>query len=105
MKFFPQDKIHEARAYAMAGGQALHVCSSSFVGPNAPDCFKRGKEFAHLLDQNLDRLKFTARRLGVRIVFIDREGSDSQHVDLCGAPLERAKKMCGETESQIALQL
>jgi hypothetical protein len=75
--------------YSKAGGQALHL--HNMVGPNAPGCFKRdvanGGNVAHLFDMDKERLVKTARKLGVRVIHIDREGTDKQHIDLCGKPL------------------
>jgi hypothetical protein len=57
---------------------------------------ERGEYIAHLFDQNLERLEKTARRLGINIVVIEKPGTDSQHVDLCGRPLRRALAEIGE---------
>jgi hypothetical protein len=91
VKFFEQRELKAAFLHAEQGGQALHLCrSAQFVGPSAPACFKRSKQFAHLIDHDVDRLMATARRLGVRVVKVERGGRPGQHVDLCGKPLERA---------------
>lgn len=55
---------------------------------------RRCEDIAHLFDLDTERLKTTARLLGVRVVYIDREGTDSQHIDLCGNPLKTALEMC-----------
>jgi hypothetical protein len=91
MKRFEQRDILRAYAHAAAGGQALHVCESRpFVTDSAPGCFRRSAQFAHLIDLDEKRLRDTARRLGVRVIRIERRGERAQHVDLCGKPLERA---------------
>ena len=59
-------------------------------GWGGPACFRRAKEFAHLFDQDAERLVATARRLGVRRVVVSRRGQPQQHVDLCGGPLRKA---------------
>lgn len=46
---------------------------------------------AHLFDQDIDRLRKTAKMLGVRVVKVEHEGTYKQHVNLCSNPLERAK--------------
>jgi len=43
---------------------------------------------AHLFDQDKDRLFKKAKKLGIRRVYIDDEGADGQHLDLCGRPLK-----------------
>lgn len=92
MKQFAQNELRAAYAHAAAGGQALHVCDArQFVTAAAPACFRRAREFAHLIDANRARLEATARKLGVRVVKVERPGRVGQHVDLVGKPLERAK--------------
>lgn len=90
MKIFLQREILAAYQHARAGGQALHLCSASFCGPNAPQVFRSGSQFAHLFDQDLDRLIRTVRMLGVRKIVPQHVGTDRQHVDLCRGPLDRA---------------
>lgn len=88
---FQQRDIREARAHALAGGIAVHL--HCFVFPNSPQCFKaavkRGEEIAHVFGQDADELKEIARAMGVRVLFIDKPGTASQHLDLCGAPLKK----------------
>lgn len=73
-----------------AGGQALEVWDKSFTyTPTAPRCF-RGKNFAKLYDQDEQRLIATARRLGVRVIQVDRPGQIYQHIDLVGRPMQKA---------------
>ncbi len=106
MKLFTAMQIREAIAFAKAGGQALHVWQP-MAGVNhffwdesaAPECFRKaarsGKPFAHLFDQDVERLRDTARTLGVNVIKVDRPGEDRQHVDLCGRPLDRAIALVG----------
>lgn len=102
MKRFEQRQLRLALAHAETGGQALHVCNTRQCGvdlmPGAPQCFKRSKQFAHLFDQNRERLRATARKLGVRVIFVDRSGTTRQHIDLCGRPLERALAIASAVE-------
>ncbi len=78
---------------ARRGRQALHVWRANHIPSTAPDCFRRAwpGPWAHLLDTDADRLRATARRLGIRQVFLHHEGRGQwQHVDLCGLPLAKA---------------
>lgn len=93
MKRFDQRQLLAAYAHAKSGGQALHVCDvAPFITKRTPGCFRRSAQFAHLFDQNLCRLKATARHLGVRVLKVERVGEIGQHIDLCGQPLARAIK-------------
>lgn len=95
MKIFQQMELHEAYAHAEAGGQALHLMSGRFAHLRAdtPNCFKGRREIAHLFDRDKARLIETAKRFGVRVIKVEREGDPMrQHIDLCGKPLERARK-------------
>lgn len=97
MKLFQTRQIREAWAYAMADGQALHLMTGQWARcMTGPTCFRNASEFAHLFDQNADRLRETAVSLGVKVIVVSKPGTESQHVDLCGAPLKRAKAMCQE---------
>jgi hypothetical protein len=100
MKLFPRRQIREAMAHAGAGGQALHVMGGSFayLRPDTPSCFKGRSEIAHLFDQNRDRLIKTAKRFGVRVIKVERDGGEGQHIDLCGKPLERAQNLAKQIE-------
>ena len=94
MRRFETMEIAAAREHAMRGGQALHMMTGEWAkGWGGPQCFRRAKEFAHLFDQDTDRLTTTARRLGVNQVYVHKRGSSGQHVDLCGPPLRRAIAM------------
>ena len=59
-----------------------------------PACFHRARKWAHLMDLNRERLVETAIRLGVKKIVVANEGLRGQHIDLCGAPLEKAIKEC-----------
>lgn len=93
MKAFSFGGIKEALEHAAAGGQALHLFDPRpFVRRSTPRCFRSAKEAAHLFDADAERLEATAKRLGVRVVKIERRGQRrGQHVDLIGAPLRKAK--------------
>lgn len=96
MKRFTMRELEDAIAHAAAGGVALHT--HRFIGDRkkAPRCFvaavDRGEDIAHLFDMNEVRLCATARRLGVRVIVVERSGTNRQHIDLCGAPLRKALK-------------
>lgn len=100
MKHFEQMEIEEAIAHAAEGGQALHTHRIIVDWQKAPGCFKRevraGRDIAHLFDQDEDRLRKTARRLGVRVIVVERRGRPGQHIDLCSGPLRRALAECQE---------
>jgi hypothetical protein len=84
-----------ARDHAAEGGQALHVWDPDPADyPDAPGVFKRNRPWAHLLDQDLVRLQRTARELGVKVIKVGHPKRKSQHIDLCGKPLERAVAEC-----------
>ena len=91
MKYFPMRQLAAAVAHAEAGEQALHVHNFTHVGHAY---FRRYREAAHLFDQDEERLRRTARSLGVNIIRVEKPGTPRQHIDLCGRPLERAKLMC-----------
>lgn len=93
---FEERELHEARAHAMAGGQALHMMSGryAYLRPDTPNCFKGRGQIAHLFDQSIPRLAATAKKLGVRVIKIERASTPSQHIDLCGKPLARALALC-----------
>lgn len=97
MKLFTQKQLREARDCAAQGEQALHIFKA-YAAPGAPAVFRRHKEWAHLFDQDEERLIKTVKRLGVRVIKVERRGQPLQHIDLCGKPLERAKAQCEEDE-------
>lgn len=94
MRHFAMMEIHDAIKYAQAGGQALHLHTINASRP----LFKRYPVIAHLFDKDRDRLTATVKRLGVRVVRVERPDTDRQHVDLCGRPLEKAKAECEVAE-------
>lgn len=87
MKQFEMMQPHDAIKYASEGGQALHLHTINAGHP----LFRRYPEIAHLFDMDAERLTATVKRLGVRVVKIERPGTNRQHIDLCGRPLEKAK--------------
>lgn len=98
MRIFTFWDVEEAKAYSREGGQALHLHSIIVNWDRAPNCFKaavnKGQPIAHLFDMDKGRLVRTARKLGVRAIFIDLEDEgERQHIDLCGGPLFKAIKM------------
>jgi hypothetical protein len=92
MKTFQQREIREAVLFAVSGEQALHLMDGGFayLRSDTPNCFKGRDQLAHLFDQDRERLISTVKRLGVRVIRVEREGTPKQHIDLCGAPLRRA---------------
>lgn len=82
-------QYREALACAAEGGQALFV--HAWHGPSRIKCFDGAPWIGKLFDQDRARLAATARRLGVRIVKVDRAGEPGQHIDLVGRPLQRAR--------------
>lgn len=91
-------ELREAEAFALAGGQALHLHRVIVNRARAPRCFvravDRGEDIAHLFDQDAVRLVRTAHALGVRVINVERRGGPGQHIDLCGLPLRRALSQC-----------
>jgi hypothetical protein len=98
VKHFECRDVDEAQDYAEEGGQALHTHQVIVDWEKAPGCFKRevnaGRDIAHLFDRDVARLVATVRRLGVKVVVVERRGQRGQHVDLCGAPLRKALAEC-----------
>lgn len=67
MKIFLQREIREAYAAAAAGGVALHICDSAGLVPaSAPGCFRRSAQFAHMFDQDYNRMPGQGDRKGQR---------------------------------------
>lgn len=93
MRRFETMEMMEAVKYALDGGQALHVMMWS-AGMKAPLCFRGHKQIGHLLDQDAVRLVDTAKRLGVNITKVGYTGTQRQHIDLCGMPLQIALREC-----------
>lgn len=93
---FGKHENEEAVAHAKSGGVALHVYEPSHElrsRKTTPRAFKRNRLWAHLFDLNKERLMKLAKKLGVRRIYIHHEGTNRQHVDLCGSPLIRAIDM------------
>lgn len=65
----------------------------AYMRDDTPSCFKGRRQIAHLFDQDKARLVRTAKRFGVRVILVEREGTHQQHIDLCGKPLERALEL------------
>ena len=101
MKVFQERELKQALAHAASGGQAIHLMSGryAYLRSDTPNCFKGREIIAHLFDQDVQRLVKTIRRLGVRSVRVERTGTDRQHVDLCGKPLERALELARPAEA------
>jgi hypothetical protein len=95
VKIFQQRELLAAYAHAAAGGQALHLMNGNFayLQTRTPKCFHNRTVIAHLFDQNHERLIGTAKRLGVRVIKVEHAGSERQHIDLCGKPLDRAVRL------------
>lgn len=92
IKVFEMLEIEEAYACALAGGQALHL--HNIVFDHSPQCFRtavetRGEWIAHLFDQNAWRLMELAKRCGINVIYIDKQGSPRQHIDFCGNALQK----------------
>jgi hypothetical protein len=106
MKLFEIRELRQAVDYAVAGNQALHLHNIIVNPRQAPQCFVRaienGEYIAHLFDMDEERLIKTARKLGVRVIKVERKGTPSQHIDLCGVPLVKAMTMCESPEEYRA---
>lgn len=95
------DTLHRAVEYAADGHQGLYpYASEPRRYPNAPKCFRVTDKWAYLFDQDLIRLKITARQLGIRKIVVDHLGDRYQHIDLCGMPLQKALEICAQREEQ-----
>lgn len=107
MKAFCQMEVEEAVAEADGGGQALHLHRIIVDRDRAPRCFvaaiDRGEPIAHLFDRDEKRLIATAKGFGVKVIFIDRRGTESQHIDLCGGPMWKAIRTCENQEKVKAI--
>lgn len=86
MRTFEMREIREAKEYAKRGGQSLHLHNLTAGHP----LFRRYKTIAHLFDADKERLVKTAKALGVKVIKVERENEDGQHIDLCGRPLTKA---------------
>jgi hypothetical protein len=84
-------ELREAVSHAQAGGIAVHL--HKIVFPHSPKCFKdavkRGEYIAHVFGLDKQELARLGRQMGVRVIYIDKEGTERQHIDMCGAPLRK----------------
>ena len=102
MKLFEGHREYRAALeMAAAGGQALFL--HPWGAPSHIRCFNGVRWIGKLFDRDRSRLVTTGRRLGVRVIVVDREGQESQHIDLVGRPLERAKGLCTHESSVEAV--
>lgn len=99
MKIFQHRELLEAYKYVAEGGQALHLWTKEAIKiwkqgapEHIPSCFQKTKRWAHLMDLDKERLVETAKRLGVKVIKVAQKGRRSQHIDLCGKPLDKAIK-------------
>lgn len=97
MRVYSTMEVDEAIAHAAIGGQSLHLHRVIPDRARAPACFvravDRGEFIAHLFDLDRARLLATAKTLGVRVLYVDRDGTGRQHIDLCAGPLRKAYKL------------
>lgn len=91
MKIFQRMQLHKAIEYAAGGGVAIHL--HNIVFPKSPKCFRdavaRGESIAHVFGQDRQQLVSIAKRMGVRVIVVERQGTSRQHVDMCGKPLKK----------------
>lgn len=78
------NELGDAFKHAEAGAQVLYI--------------RRVAEAAWLIDHNIDRLILTARRLGIRRIYVGRRGLAGQHIELKGRPYVRAIEECRTPE-------
>lgn len=109
MRVFGTMEVREAVAHAAGGGQALHLHAIIPDRSRAPRCFvaavDRGEPIAHLFDLDRERLLATAKKCGVRVLHIDRDGTDRQHIDLCSGPLRKAYTMLDSGQADKLAEL
>lgn len=97
IKTFKMREIEEAIAFAAEDHThlALHLHRIIVDRDKAPKCFVRavdkGEDIAHLFCQSITKLVMTAKRFGVKVIVVERQGTPNQHIDLCGGPLAKAK--------------
>lgn len=105
VRVFQQRELPAAYAYAGEGGQAVHLMAERFahLRSDTPSCFKGRGQVAHFFDQDKARLVATAKRLGVRVIRVEREGTPRQHIDLCGGPLAKALALASAHEKAPGL--
>lgn len=107
LRVFEFREIEEAVAYAAAGGFAVHLHRVIVNRAKAPRCFvqavDRGEDIAHLFGQDEPALVALVRRLGVKVVVVERRGTPNQHVDLVGGPLRKAIEMAARTAAETPI--
>lgn len=103
MRVFLDLDVEAAIVCAAEGGQALHL--HSWVPDTAHRVFReakaRGEPIAHLFDRDRERLVATARSLGVRVIYVDKDGTYNQHIDLAGRPLRQCRGRIAESDVQL----
>ena len=85
-RYFSMMELHEARAHARAGGIAVHHTGFPF---------RKWPFTAHLFAQDNASLVAAIRRTGANPKWIQYPGTEDEHFDLMGGPLERAMAVCG----------
>ncbi|MGH7562276.1 MAG: hypothetical protein ACRENB_14795 [Gemmatimonadales bacterium] len=89
-RYFGTREVKEARAWAAAGGIAVHE-----------NLFRsRGRRTAHLLAENEEALVGAAVDVGCEWWWIQR--TRTVHFDLVEAQLERALERCAEARARTA---
>jgi hypothetical protein len=91
MNKYAEREVVAAIKHAKNGGQALHLYKAIPLS-KIPNCFKKTDEWGHLIDKDKVRLIETAKRLGVIKIKVDGEDTRTQHINLCGKPLQEAIK-------------
>ena len=91
MRHFSCAYIISAMKYALDGGQALHTFRTYEQDRTRE---QRHGTRAHLIDHDTQRLRQTARALGIPDPVVNLEGTRLQHVELYGDALDRALKSC-----------
>lgn len=94
-RIFQYREVREAKAFAEAGGIAIHVCFLLAADADAPQVF-RGRRFAHMFGPDEATLTEAAVSIGCKPSWVQRPGKKVSylHFDLVGQPLERALKRC-----------
>lgn len=104
IQVFQQREAREAVAFALQGNVAIHLHRIIPDRKRAPGCFvkavDRGEDIAHVFGQDAGYLRALARCVGVKIVYVHHEGTEEQHVDLCGRPLRKLLDTIREAETE-----
>ena len=93
MKHYSERRdLRAAIGDAASGGQSLftHLWTST----SGPSAYRGTHLVGKLFDQNLERLVASAESFGETVIVVHRIGTDKQHIDLVGEPLENAMKNC-----------